>query len=225
MKLLELFSGTHSVGKLFEGDVVSVDIDGKYKPTHITDILKWDYKQYDKDAFDFIWASPPCVYYSTLQFAWRGRKRADGEIFTKEKHEKLMEKADSWVQKTIEIINYFKPKFWFIENPESGALKKREIMKGIPFVDVDYCRYCNWGYRKPTRIWTNKKIIGKRCDMKNNCGNMVKWKDKPLKYIRKRPLKNPRSPDRLFHRVDASKELSRDERYRVPPNLLRELLK
>ena len=26
-------------------------------------------------------------------------------------------------------------------------------MEGIPYVDVDYCQFVNWGYQKPTRIW------------------------------------------------------------------------
>ena len=41
----------------------------------------------------------------------------------------------------------------------------------MPFVDVDFCMYSDWGYRKRTRIWTNfKDFDGKTCDRK--CGNM-----------------------------------------------------
>ena len=103
-KLLELFSGTMSVGKVADNlgyQVVSLDIcdyNGKFSPSHKIDILEFDYKQYDKDYFDVIWASPPCVYYSTLQYGWYGQKKKDG-IFTKEKHMKLLELADSWVKK------------------------------------------------------------------------------------------------------------------------------
>ena len=228
MRLLELFSGTGSVGKVakeLDYEIVSLDINdykGKFIPTHKEDIMTWDYKQYDKDYFDVLWASPPCIYYSTLQFAWRGRKKKDG-IFTIEKHENLMKLADSWVKKAIEIIDYFNPDKWFIENPQSGALKNREFMKEIPFVDVDYCMYSDWGYKKPTRIWTNMKMKGKRCDMKNNCGNMVKWEDKTCKYQRpNRPVKKTRKG--LFHRVDASKDINKLNRYRIPPKLILELL-
>ena len=106
MRLLELFSGTHSVGKVAESleyEVVSLDIcdyKGNFSPTHKIDILNFDYKMYDKDYFDVIWASPPCVYYSTLQYGWYGQKKKDG-IFTKEKHMKLLELADSWVKKVV----------------------------------------------------------------------------------------------------------------------------
>ena len=73
MKVLELFSGTHSVGKVLEKEgheVISVDINdykGKFGPlTHKVDIMKFDYKQYKPGEFEIIWASPPCIYYSTL---------------------------------------------------------------------------------------------------------------------------------------------------------------
>ena len=60
MKLLELFSGTGSVGKVARDigyEVISLDL--KNADINI-DILKWDYKVYDPGYFDIIWASPPC---------------------------------------------------------------------------------------------------------------------------------------------------------------------
>ena len=64
MKLLELFSGTGSVGKAAEElgfDVVSLDL----KDANInTDILNWNYKVLKQNEFNIIWASPPCVEYS-----------------------------------------------------------------------------------------------------------------------------------------------------------------
>ena len=41
-----------------------------------------------------------------------------------------------------------------MENPQTGLLKTRVFMAGLPFQDT--C-YCVWGYlyRKPTRIWSN----------------------------------------------------------------------
>jgi len=63
-RLLELFCGTKSVGKVFEPagyEVVSLDYDTKFDATHTEDILAWDYKQYPVGHFDVIWASPDCT--------------------------------------------------------------------------------------------------------------------------------------------------------------------
>ena len=61
MQILELFSGTGAVGKVAKlkgHTVISLDL----KNSEInTDILNWDYKMYEPEYFDFIWASPPCT--------------------------------------------------------------------------------------------------------------------------------------------------------------------
>ena len=31
-------------------------------------------------------------------------------------------------------------------------------MRNIPYVDVDYCQFADWGYQKPTRVWGDEKI-------------------------------------------------------------------
>jgi hypothetical protein len=95
--------------------------------------------------------------------------------------ENNMNEADKLVLKTLEIIDYFDCEYWFMENPQTGKLKNREIMKDIPFYDVDYCMYSDWGYQKRTRIWTNKKDFNnKLCDKSGACGNMVQGKKHKL---------------------------------------------
>tara|TARA_R100000808_G_C2124167_1_gene134755 strand:+ start:247 stop:1074 length:828 start_codon:yes stop_codon:yes gene_type:complete len=182
IKVLELFSGTGSVGKCckkLDWDVVSVDL--LLPADHEVDILEFDYKQYPKDNFDIVWASPPCTYYSSLQNCWLGRKKKDGILVTKELIEEQRKEADKLVAKALEIIDYFKPELWFIENPATGKLKDREVVKGLPFYDVSYCMYSDWGYEKKTRIWTNKKdwenLI---CDKSGACGNMVESQHKTV---------------------------------------------
>ena len=172
MKVLELFSGTGSVGKCCKElgwDVVSVDM--ILPADHKCDIMDFDYKQYDKTEFDIIWASPPCTNYSKLQDCWIGRMR-HGEIYTKEVQEKEMNNDDKLVLKTLEIINYFDCEYWFMENPAGSRMKDRSFLKDLPNYVVDYCMYSDWGYRKRTRIWTNKKDWNaKLCN--KQCGNMV----------------------------------------------------
>jgi len=174
MKVLELFSGTGSVGKCCKQlgwEVVSVDM--IFNATHKCDIMEFDYKQYPQDTFDIVWASPPCTNYSKLQDSWLGRIRK-GQIYTKEIQEEEMKQDDKLVLKTLEIIDYFNPHYWFIENPAASKMKDRIFMKDLNFYLVDYCMYSDWGYRKRTRIWTNRKDFKPLiCDGKGTCGNMV----------------------------------------------------
>ncbi len=156
MKVLELFSGTKSVGKVCKDmgySVVSLDLTNA--DINI-DILEWDYKTYPVGEFDIIWASPPCTYFSNLRYSWIGRKlkKHGDNIITRELLEQDMMEGVKLLDKTKEIINYFTPKFWFIENPQTGRMK--EFNKELPFYDVDYCKY-GFGYKKRTRIWTNLK--------------------------------------------------------------------
>ena len=143
MRLLELFSGTQSIGRAFRDNgwnVLSLDIDPKAGADITADILTWDYTIYPEGHFDAIWSSPVCAHFSIAR--------------TRAKTPRDLVWADSLVAKTIEIINYFKPTVWAWENPLSGLLKDREVVRGFPFKDVTYCKY-GFPYRKATRIWTN----------------------------------------------------------------------
>ena len=65
-RLLELFSGTGSIGKIFRArgwEVVSVDCDPKMNPTIVADIATFNYRMLG-GRFDALWASPPCQMYS-----------------------------------------------------------------------------------------------------------------------------------------------------------------
>ena len=213
---LELFSGTGSFKKeAQELDYNVLSIDLLLKADIQIDIMEWDYKKYDKNSFDIIWASPPCTAYSILQGSWIGRhKKIDGEykLFTEEQRQKDMNEADKIVLKTLEIINYFNPHLWFLENP-LGNLRHREIMKNIPYYIVDYCKYSDWGYRKRTCIWTNKKDW-KALTCNKDCGNIIEGKHK-----------NNLGND-VFKKdgVKVSENYNKLLKYRVPPNLIFSLL-
>jgi len=209
MNILELFSGTRSVGKCCDAlgwDSVSVDM--ILPADHKVDIMEFDYKQYPKNHFDIVWASCPCTNYSKLQDAWLGRMRK-GHIYTKEIQEKEMKEDDKLVLKTLEIIEYFNPHFWFIENPATSRMKDRPFMKDLNNYVLDYCMYSDWGYRKRTRIWTNKKDwIPKLCDGKRTCGNMVG-------KLHKTNLGNTERK-----KITKGISTTQQDRYRVPEDLI-----
>ena len=167
MKLLELFSGTGSVGKVARTlgwDVVSLDLKNADINKNIVD---WNYKEYPREPFDMIWSSPPCTEYSVAKTTGVRKIR----------------EANNIVLKTLEIIKYFSPRFWFIENPQAGLLKKQPFMEDIDFYDVDYCKY-GFRYRKRTRIWTNLKNWETKPLCKKDCGNIIDGKHRQHRGFR-----------------------------------------
>ena len=180
MRVLELFKGTGSIEKAFKSidnniEVISLDIEKKYNPTHLCNILDFDYKQYPKNHFDIIWGSPPCDKFSQLRNCWLGRTFKDGRYVTKE----LLEEEIKTIglpplYKTKEIIEYFKPKYYFIENPATSKMKNYiddNFLYDINKYIVSYCKY-GFDYRKNTAIWTNLKgFNAKIC--KNDCDSII----------------------------------------------------
>lgn len=232
MNVLELFSGTCSVGKCCESlgwKTISVDL--LLPADHQIDIMDFDYKQYPKDYFDIIWASPPCTEYSNLKNCWIGRKNnRTGEILTKESLEEKRKESDKLILKTLEIINYFNPHYWFMENPQTGQLKNRDVVKGLNYYDIDYCMYSDWGYKKRTRIWTNKKNWNNLlCDGSGSCGNMIETGhlktcdggyDKRRKQHRKNVANDVHSVGEKKKKVNFNNGTNQLDRYRIPEDLI-----
>ena len=203
MRLLELFSGTGSVGHTFSSEgweVVSLDSDPRTDATIHEDILTWDHTVFPAGHFDAIWASPCCTQYSCAR---RGAKTL-----------RNLALADSLVHRSREIIDYFNPPVWFIENPQTGLLKDRPFMQGVPFADVDYCCYCDWGYRKRTRFWNNVGFVGQLCPGRGLCPSMENGRHRESAQQGKRRIK-----DELSGTHKTPQEL-----YRSPPNLRRAVL-
>ena len=111
--------------------------------------------------------------------------------------------AKSILLKTLEIIAYLKPKYYVIENPQTGLLKKQPFMNGIDFTDVDYCKY-GLNDRKRTRLWHNLKHTLKLEPLCcKDCGKVIN--NKHLE-IAQRGCRN---------RSHSQKEL-----YTIPPKLI-----
>jgi len=167
MKILELFAGSRSIGNEAEKlnfNVFSSDINKFEKIDYVIDILEFDV---NKIPFipDIIWASPPCTGFSVAAFGhhWGGGKNG---YIPKTETAILGIKI---VEKTIQIINHFNPKYWFIENPR-GMLRKMDMMKDLKRHTITYCQYGD-DRMKPTDIWTNsdKWIPKKMCKNGDKC--------------------------------------------------------
>lgn len=193
---LDLFSGTESFKKCCISvgwECISLDKFDKRADLQL-DIMDWNYKKLPPKYFDIIWASPPCENYSNLKYIWSN----------KEEVSKLWDEADKLVMKAIEIIEYFQPAFWYIENPHSGELRKRPCMKNKFYYKVDYCKYADWGYRKRTCIWTNRKgFKPQRCN--KDCNSFDNITNR--------------------HYTDVSYQGNNiDKRHRIPPELIYQLI-
>ena len=73
--------------------------------------------------------------------------------------------SDKLVQKVLDLVQYFNVPF-FMENPYTGLLKSRDVVKGIPYRIIDSCQYADdtfpGRYRKRIAIWTNTSWTPKR---------------------------------------------------------------
>ncbi len=100
LRVLDLFSGTGSVSRVFvdEGyEVVFLDIDPKFNPTIVTDVLEWDFRAaYPVGHFDVVFACPPCDQMS------RARTTKPRDMIT----------AERLVVRTLEIVRHFRPARW-----------------------------------------------------------------------------------------------------------------
>lgn len=214
-RMLELFCGTGSFGAVFRQrgyTVVSLDTDVRWKPDICIDVLEWDYKAaYPVGYFNVITASPPCTEYS-IALTTRPRN---------------IDASNVVVQRTLDIIAYFQPTRWMMENPRTGLLKSQSVIQDIAFIDVDYCQFSDWGYRKATRIWGDASILDIPCRIcdGNNCENLVPC-DKMNALGTNDKMRQKRRKHRIqlggdFRRTGVRNQVSRNKKYRVPAALIR----
>ena len=92
-----------------------MDLDPKFQPTICCDVMELD--EAALGHFDFVWASPVCTEYS-----------------------RALTKRPRNLDR-LEIIENLRPRWWAMENPQTGLLKTRPMVQGLPYSDVCYCKY------------------------------------------------------------------------------------
>ena len=140
MKVLDLFSGLGGWSQAFRDrghDVVTVDIEQRFKPTICKDVMELTAS--DLGYFDVILASPPCNCFSPMSIP---RYWPEGQPGDEAKQSIRL------VAHTLNLIYEIHPKFWFMENP-MGMLR---TVIGNPPVRVFYAQYGE-DRLKPTDIW------------------------------------------------------------------------
>jgi len=146
MLILDLCSGAHSWTNIFEWHnhtIFSVDISPRYKPTRCINLMDWDYK-HEGILPQIIFASPDCSSYFTKLKPYANNVEKEMSV--------------NLAKKCFEIIRYFKPKWYCVENPNA---KMKLYFKNS--IGIDYCMY-GVEYKKPTSLWTNIPIPIRVCN-------------------------------------------------------------
>lgn len=153
-KILELFAGSRSIGKVGDSlghNVFSVD----WQPYQDIDLsIDIGYLTPNHIPFlpDMIWASPDCKTYSIAACS----THRNNSIEPKSDYAK---KCDIVNQHFIRLIKFYLDKnpnmVFFIENPR-GMLRKMPFMQEFTRHTIWYCQYGD-DRAKPTDIWTNSK--------------------------------------------------------------------
>lgn len=95
-----------------------------------TDIMTWQYRHIPKNKVYCILAAVPCTDFAYSGEEWFPLKDRDGRT----------KKSCDLVKKTMEIINYFSPDVWCIENP------KGRIRILNPEIGPVHCIFHPWQY-------------------------------------------------------------------------------
>ena len=208
MKVLELFAGSRSVGKVAEEmgfEVFSVD-HSAFKGIDLVKDIEYLISEDIPFIPDVIWASPPCTTYSIAAVS---HHRLNGNTISD-----FAIKSDKLVLKTLELIKHFDCKY-FIENPR-GMLRKQKFMEEIPRTTVTYCSYgdVEGNHRmKPTDIWSNHIF---------NMFNLEGWNPKPICFNGNKKCHHESAPRGSKTGTQGLK--NNYERSKIPTQLIKEIL-
>ena len=167
MKVLELFAGSCSfsnVAATYGFETYTTDIKQYGNIDEVVNIFDFDYKNIPFKP-DIIWASPPCTTFSIASCGKHWTAPDENNLRYPKTNE--AEIGLKILEKTIEIMHYLNPKYYFIENPR-GLMRKMLLVQPFPRYTVSYCQYGDTRM-KPTDIWTNLEFDAKLCKNGASC--------------------------------------------------------
>lgn len=211
MRVLELFAGSRSIGKVAESlgfEVYSSDIQNFDGINYSVDILDFDPTLVPFTP-DIIWASPPCTFFSVASIGYHWHKDNSPKSANAIKGVEI-------VAKTLEIINFFldinPDLIWFVENP-TGKLRKLPIVRGeFDRATVNYCKYGDDRF-KSTDIWTNNLV---------SIYNPKGWRPRSKCYKSNKNCKHQPAP--RGSRTGTQGRQGSYDRSKLPPDLCLEIL-
>ena len=152
MRVLELFAGSRSIGKVAEArghEVFSVDInnfDGIDLVKDVDELLMEDIPF----CPDMVWSGTPCTTYSLAAGSHHRHPNFKPKTDFALKCDRMNIKVNHFIN---EWLNVNPDLIYYIENPRA-MLRKMYFMQGIPRVTVWYCQYGDFR-AKPTDIFSN----------------------------------------------------------------------
>ena len=210
MKILELYAGSRSIGKVaerYDHEVCSVDIE---QFGNIDLIIDCEYLTIKDLPFipDMVWSGTPCTSYS---LAGISHHRKEDTTPTSE-FAKKCDRMNVNNLKLIDDILEINPKMiWYIENPRA-MLRKMPFMKGLNRETVTYCSYGDTRM-KPTDIWSNNI---------HDMFNLKGWKPRPICFNGNKKCHHEASP--RGSRTGTQGLKNNHERSKMPEELCIEII-
>jgi len=163
-RMLDIYSGLGGASEAFikagwevhrlENNLLLTDLESEYYVPGTThqDVLEWPFHELPSGYYDFIWASPPCREFSTAYAAPRSVAARNNEEY--EPNMQLVTKAK-------EIIDWFQPTYWVIENV-SGASKYISKLLQVPPRQIvgPFFLWGNFPFITMDYDWTHSKADG-----------------------------------------------------------------
>jgi len=169
MKILELFAGSRSVGKVAEArghEVFSIDINNFEGIDLVKDV---DELLMEDIPFtpDVVWSGTPCTTFSLAAISHHRNTDYSPKSDFAFKCDRMNIKVNHFINEWLKVNPNL---IYYIENPR-GVLSKMYYMEGMPRTMITYCSYGDIA-NKPTNIFSN--------NLWNPLFNPLGWRGKPM---------------------------------------------